>query len=84
MPEQRNTIYMTCGHVGSWKNRPTFEELTIMFEGNTASSAERAYQKAVDKLTKLLVVEGMLYAVQLKQKSKTKHKKENLILQTWQ
>ena len=42
---------MTCGRVGSWKNRPTFEELAVMFEGSTASGAERAYRKAVDKLT---------------------------------
>ena len=60
---------MTCGRVGSWKNRPTFEELAIMFEGSTASGAERAYRKAVDKLTELLVAEGALHAVRLKQKT---------------
>lgn len=47
-----------------------------MFEGNTASGAERAYWKAVDKLTELLVAEGALHAVRLKQKSKTKRKKK--------
>ena len=67
---------MTCGRVGSWKNRPTFEELAIMFEGSTASGAERAYRKAVDKLTELLVAEGAIHAVRLKQKSKTKRKKK--------
>ncbi len=74
--EKRLAICMTCGRVGSWKNRPTFEELAIMFEGSTASGAERAYRKAVDKLTELLVAEGALHAVQLKQKSKTKRKKK--------
>ena len=74
--EQRNAICMTCGRVGSWKNRPTFEELAVMFEGSTASGAERAYRKAVDKLTELLVAEGAIHAVRLKQKSKTKHKKK--------
>ena len=74
--EQRNAICMTCGRVGSWKNRPTFEELAVMFEGSTASGAERAYRKAVDKLTELLVAEGGIHAVRLKQKSKTKHKKK--------
>ena len=69
--EKRLAICMTCGRVGSWKNRPTFEELAIMFEGSTASGAERAYRKAVDKLTELLVAEGALHAVRLKQKSKT-------------
>ena len=53
---------MTCGRVGSWKNRPTFEELAVMFEGSTASGAERAYRRAVDKLTELLVAEGAIHA----------------------
>ena len=74
--EKRLAICMTCGRVGSWKNRPTFEELAVMFEGSTASGAERAYRKAVDKLTELLVAEGAIHAVQLKQKSKTRHKKK--------
>ena len=74
--EKRLAICMTCGRVGSWKGRPTFEELAVMFEGSTASGAERAYRKAVDKLTELLIAEGALHAVRLKQKSKTKHKKK--------
>ena len=48
----------------------------MMFEGSTASGAERAYRKAADKLTELLVAEGALHAVRLKQKSKTKRKKK--------
>ena len=74
--EKRLAICMTCGRVGSWKGRPTFEELAVMFEGSTASGAERAYRKAVDKLTELLVAEGAIHAVRLKQKSKTKRKKK--------
>jgi hypothetical protein len=74
--EKRLAICMTCGRVGSWKDRPTFEELAVMFEGSTASGAERAYRKAVDKLTEFLVVEGAIHAVRLKQKSKTKCKKK--------
>ena len=69
-------ICMTCGRVGSWKKRPTFEELAVMFEGSTVSGAERAYRKAVDKLTELLVAEDAIHAVWLKQKSKTKRKKK--------
>ena len=53
--EKRSAICMTCGRVGSWKNRPTFEERAVMFEGSTASGAERVYRRAVDKLTELLV-----------------------------
>ena len=75
--EKRLVICMTYGRVGSWKNRPTFEELAIMFEGSTASGIERAYRKAADKLTELLVAEGALHAVRLKQKSKTKRKKKS-------
>ena len=67
---------MTCGRVGSWKNRSTFEDLAVMFEGSRASGAERAYRKAMDKLTELLVAEGAIHAVRLKQKSKTKRKKK--------
>ena len=74
--EKRLAICMTCGRVGSWKDRPTFEELAVMFEGSTASGAERAYRKAVDKLTELLVAEDAIHAVRLKQKSKTKRKKK--------
>ncbi len=74
--EKRLAICMTCGRVGSWKNRPTFEELAVMFEGSTASGAERAYRKAVEHLTELLVVEGALHAILLKQKSKTRRKKK--------
>ena len=42
-----------------------------MFEGSTASGAERVYRRAADKLTELLVAEGALHAVRLKQVSKT-------------
>ena len=42
-----------------------------------ASGAERAYRRAVDKLTELLVAEGAIHAVRLKQKSKTKRKRKS-------
>ena len=56
--EKRLAICMTCGRVGSWKNRPTFEELAVMFEGSSASGAERAYRKAAEHLTLMLVENG--------------------------
>ena len=74
--EKRNAICMTCGRVSPISTRLTFEELAILFEGSTASGAERAYRKAVDKLTELLVAEDAIHAVRLKQKSKTKRKKK--------
>ena len=74
--EKRLAICMTCGRVGSWKNRPTFAELAVMFEGSSASGAERAYRKAMEHLTLLLVENGGVHAVRLKQKAKTKRKKK--------
>ena len=70
--EKRNAICMTCGRVGSWEERPTFEDLAVMFEGSTASGAERAYKKALDKLTGHLVDAGVLGVVELKLTDKNK------------
>ena len=47
-----------------------------MFEGSSASGAERAYRKAVEKLTVLLVKAGALHAVRLKRKSVKRIKKK--------
>ena len=47
-----------------------------MFEGSTASGAERAYRRAVEKLTVLLVEAGALHAVQLRRKSMKRAKKK--------
>ena len=47
-----------------------------MFEGSTANGAERAYRKAVEHLTELLVEDGMLHALRLKQKFHKKQKKK--------
>ena len=74
--EKRNAICMTCGRVSPISTRLTFEELAVLFEGSTASGAERAYRKAVDRLTELLVAEGAIHVIRLKQKSKTKRKKK--------
>ena len=70
--EKRNAICMTCGRVSSWEERPNFEDLAVMFEGSTASGAERAYKKALDKLTGHLVDAGVLGVVELKLIEKNK------------
>ena len=67
--EERNAVCMTCGRVSPIAERKFFEELAVMFEGSTASGAERAYRRAVEKLTVLLVEAGTLHAVRLKRKS---------------
>ena len=74
--EERNAICMTCGRVSPLSERKTFEELAVMFEGSTASGAERAYRRAVEKLTVLLVEAGALHAVRLKRKSVKRTKKK--------
>lgn len=74
--EKRLAICMTCGRVGSWKGRPTFEELAVMFEGSTASGAERAYKKAILHLAELLIADDAVHPIHLKQKSKKSWKKK--------
>ena len=74
--EKRNAICMTCGRVSPISTRLTFEELAVLFEGSTASGAERAYRKAVEHLACLLEEAGALHMIRLKRKSQTKRKKK--------
>ena len=72
--EKRNAICMRCGRVSPMSSRSSFEELATLFEGRGTSGAERAYRKALDKLTTILVEEGILHAVRLKRKNITRKK----------
>jgi len=74
--EKRNAICMTCGRVSPISTRLTFEKLAVLFEGSTASGAERAYRKAVEHLACLLAEAGVLHVIRLKRKSQTKRKKK--------
>ena len=74
--EKRNAICMRCGRVSPMSSRSSFEELATLFEGSGTSGAERTYRKALDKLTTILVEEGILHAVRLKRKNITRKKKE--------
>ena len=74
--EKRNAICMRCGRVSPMSSRSSFEDLATLFEGSGTSGAERAYRKALDKLTTILVEEGILHAVRLKRKNITRKKKE--------
>lgn len=74
--EKRNAICMRCGRVSPMSSRSSFAELATLFEGSGTSGAERAYRKALDKLTTILVEEGILHAVRLKRKNITRKKKE--------
>lgn len=64
--EMRNAICMTCGRVGSWDERASFEKMATAYEYSTTGGAEKAYKKAVDKLTGHLIDAGVLGVVELK------------------
>ena len=70
--EMRNAICMTCGRVGSWEERASFEKMATTYEYSTTGGAEKAYKKAVDKLTGHLVDAGVLGVVELKLIEKNK------------
>ena len=70
--EMRNAICMTCGRVGSWDERASFEKMATDYEYSTTGGAEKAYKKAVDKLTGHLVDAGVLGVVKLKLIEKNK------------
>lgn len=74
--EQRNAVCMSCGRVGHPASRKSFEELAVMFEGSGESGAERAYRKAVEKLTMHLVDADVLGIVELKRVSQKSENKK--------
>ena len=74
--EKRNAVCMRCGRVSPMDTRLSFEVLAVMFEGSGASGAERAYRRALEKLTELLLQSGPLHAVRVKRKSQKKRKKK--------
>ena len=61
--EKRSAICMTCGRVAPLSERASFEDLAIEFESSSPRTAERAYRRAVEKLTLNLVELGELHAV---------------------
>ena len=63
--EKRCAICMTCGRVAPLSERLSFEELAIAFEASSPRTAERAYRRAVEKLTLGLVELGALHAVRI-------------------
>ena len=63
---------MTCGRVGAWDERASFEKIATYYEYSSTSGAERAYKKAVDKLMAHLVDTGVLGIVKLKQIERNK------------
>lgn len=70
--EMRNAICMTCGRVGLWEERASFEKMATDYEYSTTSGAEKLYKKTVDKLTMYLVDASVLGLVELKQIERNK------------
>ena len=63
--ERRNAVCMTCGRVSPLSERASFEDLAIEFESSSPRTAERAYHRAVEKLTLNMVKLGELHAVRI-------------------
>ena len=63
--EKRSAICMTCGRVSPLSEHASFEDLAIEFESSSPRTAERAYRRAVEKLTLNLVELGELHAVRI-------------------
>lgn len=63
--EKRSAICMTCGRVAPLSERASFEDLAIEFESSSPRTAERAYRRAVERLTLNLVELGELHAVRI-------------------
>lgn len=63
--EKRNAVCMTCGRVSPLSERASFEDLAIEFESSSPRTAERAYRRAVERLTLNLVELGELHVVRI-------------------
>jgi hypothetical protein len=74
--EKRNAICMTCGRVSDWRTRVGFEDLAVLFEGSRASGAERAYQRALEKMMKHLAAHEVFHVLQLRLETQEKKNKK--------
>ena len=74
--EKRNAICMTCGRVSDWKKRVGFEDLAVLFEGSGASGAERAYQRALEKMMQHLAKHEVFHVLLLRLISQEKENKK--------
>lgn len=75
--QRRNAVCMKCCCARNMKYGESFDDLGTHFELTTANGAEKAYRKAVDHLTRLLVEDNAICAVTTKRKKVIRRKKEN-------
>ena len=66
--QRRNAVCMKCNCARNIKYGESFDDLGAHFELTTANGAEKAYRKAVDHLTRLLVEDNAICAVTVKKK----------------
>ncbi len=74
--EKHNAICMTCGRVSDWRRRVGFEDLAVLFEGSGASGAERAYQRALEKMMKHLAGHEVFHVLQMRLETQEKKNKK--------
>lgn len=75
--QRRNALCMKCGCARNIKYGESFDDLGAHFELTTANGAEKAYRKAVDHLTKLLVEDNAICAVTIKRKKVIRKKRKS-------
>lgn len=74
--QRRNALCMKCGCARNIKYGESFDDLGAHFELTTANGAEKAYRKAVDHLTRLLVEDNVIGAVIIKRQKVIRRKKK--------
>ena len=74
--QRRNALCMKCGCARNIKYGESFDDLGAHFKLTTANGAEKAYRKAVDHLTRLLVEGNAICAVTAKRKKVIRRKKK--------
>ena len=74
--ERHMATCMDCRCVMPMRCRPTWEDLAVLFEGSSASGAERAYKTAVRNLTQLLIEDGLFHTIVLKRRCQKKRKEK--------
>lgn len=75
--QRRNALCMKCGCARNMKYGESFDDLGAHFELTTAGGAEKAYRKAVDHLTRLLVEDNAIGAVTIKRKKVIRRKRKS-------
>lgn len=74
--QRRNAACMKCGCVRHMSTAESFDDLGAHFELTTAGGAEKAYHKAVDHLTQLMVEDNAIGTVTVKRKKVVRRKKK--------